>query len=115
VPRGEVMTAQYHFLWPNTTIDIVPGPVNIAMERWVPTGLRTTVEVTDYFFAEDATEEQVQEIIAFGTQVGIEDQGLCESVQEELESGLVPQGRLMLQSEQLIHDFQRKVVAALHG
>ena len=113
VPRGDVTLAQYHFVWPNTTIDIEAGPVNIAMERWVPTGPRTTVEVTDYFFAEDVTEEQVQEVIAFGTQVGIEDQGLCESVQEGLDAGLVTQGRLMLRSEQLIHDFQRKVVSAL--
>ena len=113
VPRGEVTVAQYDFLWPNTTIDIEAGPVNIAIERWVPTGPRTTVEVTDYFFAEDVTEEQAQEVIAFGTQVGIEDQSLCESAQEGLDAGLVTQGRLLLQSEQLIHDFQRKLVAAL--
>jgi phenylpropionate dioxygenase-like ring-hydroxylating dioxygenase large terminal subunit len=113
VPRGDVTVAQYHFLWPNTTIDIEAGPVNIAIERWVPTGLRTTVEVTDYFFAEDVTEEQAQDVVEFGTQVGVEDQGLCESVQEGLDAGLVRQGRLLLRSEQLIHDFQRKVVAAL--
>jgi phenylpropionate dioxygenase-like ring-hydroxylating dioxygenase large terminal subunit len=113
VPRGDVAVAQYHFLWPNTTINIEAGPVNIAIERWVPTGLRTTVEVTDYFFAEDVTEKQVQEVVDFGTQVGIEDQSLCESVQEGLDAGLVKQGRLLLGSEQLIHDFQRKVVASL--
>jgi choline monooxygenase len=27
VPRGEVTEAQYHFLWPNTTINIEPGPM----------------------------------------------------------------------------------------
>jgi choline monooxygenase len=113
VPRGEVTQAQYHFLWPNTTIDIEVGPVNIAMERWVPTGLRTTVEVTDYFFGADVTEEQAQDVIDFGTQVGEEDLALCESVQAGLDSRMVPQGRLMLESEQLIHDFQKKVAAAL--
>ena len=113
VPRGDVTQAQYHFLWPNTTISIEAGPMNIALERWVPTGLRTTVEVTDYFFGEDAPEEQIQEVIAFGTQVGEEDLALCESVQAGLDTRMVPQGRLMLASEQLIHDFQRKVVAAL--
>ena len=113
VPRGDVEQAQYHFLWPNTTINIDPGPVNVAIERWVPTGLRTTVEVTDYFFGEGVTEEQAQEIIEFGTQVGTEDLALCESVQVGLDSGMVRQGRLLLESEQLIHDFQTKVVAAL--
>jgi phenylpropionate dioxygenase-like ring-hydroxylating dioxygenase large terminal subunit len=113
VPRGDVGQAQYHLLWPNTTINIDPGPQNVAIERWVPTSLRTTVEVTDYFFGEGVTEEQAQEIIDFGTQVGNEDLALCESVQSGLESGLVVQGRLLLESERLIHDFQTKVVAAL--
>jgi choline monooxygenase len=113
VPRGEVTRAQYHLLWPNTTVNIDPGPVNVAIERWVPSGPRTTMEVTDYFFAEDVSEEQIQEIIDFGTQVGNEDLALCESVQEGLDSGMVTQGRLMVESEKLIHDFQTKVVSAL--
>ena len=36
--RGEVMQSQYHFLWPNTTINIAPGPPNVSIERWVPDG-----------------------------------------------------------------------------
>ena len=43
----------------------------------------------------------------------VEDLALCESVQAGLETRMVPQGRLMLESEQLIHDFQKKVVASL--
>jgi phenylpropionate dioxygenase-like ring-hydroxylating dioxygenase large terminal subunit len=113
VPRGEVSQAQYHFLWPNTTIDIEVGPMNIAIERWVPSGLRTTVEVTDYFFPPEVTEEQAQEVIEFGTQVGIEDLALCESVQAGLDSRMVTQGRLMLESEKLIHDFQTKITTSL--
>jgi phenylpropionate dioxygenase-like ring-hydroxylating dioxygenase large terminal subunit len=115
VPRGAVTQAQYHFIWPNTTISIEAGAANIAIERWAPTGLRTTAEVTDYFFGRDVTEKQAQEIIEFGTQVGEEDLVLCEAVQRGLDSRAVPQGRLMRESEQLIHDFQRKVVAALLG
>ncbi len=115
VPRGVVTQAQYHLIWPNTTISIEAGPSNIAMERWVPDGLGTSVEVTDYFFGEDVPEEQIQEVIEFGNQVGREDLALCESVQAGLESRMIPQGRLMLESEPLIHDFQKKVVAALSG
>jgi choline monooxygenase len=115
VPRGAVTQAQYHLIWPNTTISIEAGPSNIAMERWVPDELGTAVEVTDYFFGEDVPEEQIQEVIEFGNQVGMEDLALCESVQAGLESRMIPQGRLMLESEPLIHDFQKKVVAALSG
>ena len=107
--------AQYHFIWPNTTISIEAGPVNIAVERWVPTGLGTCNEVTDYWFGEDVPEAQIQEVIEFGTQVGLEDLALCESVQAGLASRMVAQGRLMVASEQLIHDFQKKVAAALLG
>jgi len=115
VPRGSVTQAQYHFIWPNTTISIEAGPPNIAIERWVPTGLRTTAEVTDYWFGPDVSEEQIQDVIEFGTQVGEEDLALCESVQLGLDSRAVAQGRLMRGSEQLIHDFQKKVAAALTG
>lgn len=38
---------------------------------------------------------------------------LVQSVQRGLESGAVPQGRLMGESEKLIADFQRRVHAAL--
>jgi phenylpropionate dioxygenase-like ring-hydroxylating dioxygenase large terminal subunit len=113
VPTGDVTQAQYHFIWPNTTISIEAGPPNVAIERWVPTGLRTTAEITDYFFGPGVSEEQIEDVIAFGTQVGEEDLALCESVQTGLDSRAVPQGRLMRESEQLIHDFQKKVVAAL--
>ena len=40
VPEGDVTQSQYHLLWPNTTINIAPGPQNIALERWVPDGAR---------------------------------------------------------------------------
>jgi len=113
VPRGEVTQAQYHLIWPNTTISIEAGPMNVAIERWVPTGLRTTAEVTDYFFGEDVAEAEARGVIDFGNQVGLEDLALCESVQAGLDTRMVLQGRLMLESEQLIHDFQKKVVAAL--
>ncbi len=115
VPRGDVTEAQYHHLWPNTTISIEAGASNIAIERWIPTRPGGCVEVTDCFFGEGVAEDRAQEIIAFGTQVGLEDLALCESVQAGLESRMVPQGKLMLGSELLIHDFQKKVAAALGG
>jgi choline monooxygenase len=72
--------SQYHFVWPNTTINVAPGPLNLSIERWVPVGPRTTVEMTDYFFGPDVTEEQIQEVIEWGTQVAQEDLVLVEGV-----------------------------------
>jgi carnitine monooxygenase subunit len=113
VPRGDVKQAQYHFLWPATTINIAPGPQNVAVERWVPDGPCSTIEVTDYFFGPEVSEEAIAELMAWDEQVAIEDVALVDSVQAGLDSGAVPQGRLMRESEQLIADFQRRVYDAL--
>ena len=51
--------------------------------------------------------------MAWDNQVAEEDVALVESVQRGLESGAVPQGRLMPESELLIADFQRRVRDAL--
>ena len=110
---GEMAQSQYHFLWPNTTINISPGPQNVSIERWVPTGPRTTVEATDYYFGVDVSDEQIEESIAFDTQVASEDVALVSSVQLGLDSRAVPQGRLMGDSEQLVAAFQRRVHDAL--
>jgi phenylpropionate dioxygenase-like ring-hydroxylating dioxygenase large terminal subunit len=112
-PHGDVKQSQYHFVWPNTTINIAPGPDNLSVERWVPLGARTVVEVTDYFFGADVPEDRIQDIITFDAQVAEEDVALVTSVQKGLDSGTVLQGRLMPESERLIADFQQRVFAAV--
>ena len=69
--------------------------------------------VTDHFYAEDVSEEEIASIQEFGSQVGREDQGLVESIQRAAESGGLTEGRLMLSSEHLIQHFQRLVERAL--
>jgi carnitine monooxygenase subunit len=112
-PRGDVMQSQYHVLFPSTTINIAPGIPNISLERYNAEGLRRTMEVTDYYFGNDVSDDEIAELVAWDTQVAEEDVSLVQSVQRGLESGAVPQGRLMSQSEQLIADFQRRVHDAL--
>ena len=113
VPVGDVVHSQFHLIWPNTTINIVPGPQNVSIERWVPDGLGRTLEVTDYWFGADVPPHVVDEVLAFDDQVGREDTDLVVSVQAGLASGMVGQGRLMRESEQLIADFQVRVRDAL--
>jgi choline monooxygenase len=113
VPRGDVVEAQYHLLWPSTTINVAPGPGNVSLERWVPDGPRRTIEVTDYYFGPEASPGQIEELLAFDTQVGQEDIALVESVQRGLDSGAVAQGRLLAESERLVHEFQLRLRDAL--
>jgi choline monooxygenase len=108
-PATDVRQSQYHFLFPSTTINIAPGIPNISLERYLPSGLRETTEVTDYYFGVDASQDAIDELVAWDTQVAEEDVSLVQSVQRGLESGAVAQGRLMPESEKLIADFQRRV------
>ncbi len=114
-PRGEVTEAQYHFVWPNATINIEAGRPNLSIDTWIPDGPRSAVGVTDHFFAPDVPVELQDEMMAFARQVGAEDDALVESVQRGLSSGMVEKGRLLLPSENLIAHFQRLVLEAVSG
>ena len=59
------------------------------------------------------SEERIAEVIAFDTQVSSEDVALVQGVQAGLDSGMVSQGRLLAESEQLIAAFQRRVHESL--
>jgi len=112
-PRGEVEEAQYHFVWPNTTINIEAGRPNLSIDVWIPDGPSSAIGISDSFFAADVPVELQDEMIAFACQVGAEDDALVASVQRGLASGMVEKGRLLLPSESLIAHFQRLVLDAV--
>ena len=74
---------------------------------------RRTYRFLDYWVAEDADEAWIEESLAFDSQVGAEDQVLVERVQAGMRAGVIEDGRLLPQSEQLIAHFQALVVDAL--
>jgi phenylpropionate dioxygenase-like ring-hydroxylating dioxygenase large terminal subunit len=113
--RGEVEQAQYHLLWPNTTINIEAGPGNLSVDTTRPNGAGRSVGVTEYFYYQEVSDETARQMMDFANQVGNEDASLVESVQRGLDTGMVPQGRLLLTSEHLIQHFQRLVFEALTG
>jgi phenylpropionate dioxygenase-like ring-hydroxylating dioxygenase large terminal subunit len=105
--------AQYHLLWPNTTINVEAGPGNLSVDATRPHGTGRSSGATDYFFYEEVSDEQAREMMDFANQVGLEDSGLVEGVQRGLDTGMVPHGRLLLSSEHLIQHFQPLVFEAL--
>lgn len=113
VPASDVPGAQYHFVWPGTTINIEPGLPNLGVDTWIPVAPDRTIGVTDYYFGPDVPDDWVAELVAFSQQVGAEDDALVRSVQAGLDSGVVPQGRLLLDAEPLIAHFQRLVFDAV--
>lgn len=115
LPAGEIEEAQSHLIFPNTSIDIAPGPPNLMIYAWGPTGPGTMAASSHYFFPDGVAEEDVQQIVDFNEQVSEEDMRLIDAVQQGLDSGAVPFGRLMPESERLIAHFQRLVFDHVSG
>ena len=44
---GEITRAQCHFLWPNVTLNVEPGPQNVSLDVWAPDGPGRTIGFTD--------------------------------------------------------------------
>jgi carnitine monooxygenase subunit len=82
------------------------GPPNLAVGPVAPLGPERTSAYLDYFFPEDVAAGEIEELIAFDDQVGLEDRELVESVQSGVRSGLLEEGRLMPESERLLAHFQ---------
>lgn len=114
-PRGEVPRGQFHFLFPNVTINIAPGRPNLSIGPVLPDGPERTVRFLDYFFAPDADDGWIREMLAWDAQVGAEDAALVERVQRGVRSGVLEGGVLLPKSERLIAHFGRFVREALEG
>jgi carnitine monooxygenase subunit len=112
-PRGPVARGQFHFLWPNVTINLMPGHPNLSIGPIVPTGPETTSRFLDYFVGPDVDEAWVTDMLEFDDQVGAEDRVLVERVQKGLRAGALEHGRLMGDSERLIAHFQGLLVDSL--
>jgi choline monooxygenase len=112
-PAGEIRSSQFHFVWPNWTLNALPGPANLRVIVFQPDGPDRTASFVDGFWAPGTSESVIEEITAFGNVVGAEDVALVESVHAGLRSGAVAQGRLLLGSEHLLQHFQLLVHDAL--
>jgi phenylpropionate dioxygenase-like ring-hydroxylating dioxygenase large terminal subunit len=112
-PRGPIARGQFHFLWPNVTINVMPGHPNLSIGPIVPTGPETTARFLDYFVGPDVDDDWIRDMLEFDDQVGAEDRVLVERVQKGLRSGGLEHGRLMGDSERLIAHFQGLLVDSL--
>jgi choline monooxygenase len=105
--------AQFHFVWPNLRINVFAGAPNLSLGPLLPAGSERSTGFLDYFFAPDADLKWIEELLAFDRQVGAEDRVLVERVQKGVRSGLVAEGHLLGESEQLVARFQQLVAEAI--
>ena len=110
---GAVAQSQYHFLWPNLTININPGFPNLSIDVWTPDGPNATRGSSEQYFGPGVSEAFAQSLIAFNKQVAKEDDDLTDSVQRGLLGGLPDRGRFLTSSEHLVIHFQKMIVNAV--
>ena len=111
--EGELPRSQFHFLWPNLTVNIFPGRPNISIGPVVPLTPERSYRFLDYFFGQDVDKAWIDDLMAFDDQVGREDRALVEGVHRGVTSGALEHGHLLSRSEQLIGHFQQLTAAAL--
>ena len=104
---------QFHLIWPNTGINVFPGRPNLSIGPILPLTPERTRRVLDYFFAPGEDDEWIAEFLEFDDQVGREDTKLVESVQRGAGSGVLADGVLLPESEQLVAAFQERLRQAL--
>jgi choline monooxygenase len=110
---GEVDRGQFHLVFPNTVVNVMPGRANLSIGPIVPLSPERTSRLLDYLVAPDAEEGWVTSMLEFDDLVGAEDRELVERVQAGVRSGIVEDGRLLPESERLVAHFQGLVLRAL--
>jgi phenylpropionate dioxygenase-like ring-hydroxylating dioxygenase large terminal subunit len=111
--EDEVARGQFHFLFPATVINVMPGRPNLSIGPIVPRAAERTYRFLDYFVGPDVDERWLADFLTLDEAVGAEDRRLVEGVQRGIASGGLEAGVLMPESEQLIAHFQSLVVEAL--
>ena len=105
--------AQFHFVWPNLRLNAYAGTPNLSIGPLLPAGSERSTGYLDYFFAQEADPAWVEDLLEFDRQVGAEDRVLVERVQKGVRSGIVAEGQLLGESEQLVARFQELVTDAV--
>lgn len=112
---GAIKQAQYHWLFPNFTININPGFPNLSIDVWLPLGPDRAQGFSEQYFGADVDPGFAKELMAFNQEVGNEDDELTDAVQRGLLGGQPARGRYIRHAEQLPIHFNRHILNALAG
>ncbi len=117
----DVQIAAYWYLFPTTSIWLVPGSPNLFVLAMMPLDHQRTTFAGHKFAIPDLPEREIdhERSVYLNEILGPEDQRLCESVQKGLKSSSYNQGRFMVDpqrsgtAEQGVHHFHHLVMNAL--
>lgn len=103
---GAIERSQFHLLYPNTAINIMPGEPNLSIGPILPIAPTRTSRFLDYFFGVDTPSEWIESMLRFDDKVGSEDKVLVEDMQIGLSARPDRMGTLFMDSERLISHFE---------
>ena len=109
-----VQLGMFWFLWPTTTINILPGVANLSVLSILPHGI-DRASFSGHRYALPGSEADPEQMHYLNEVLVVEDQNLCESVQRGLRSRSYNQGRFIYSpdergiSEHAVHHFHRLV------
>ncbi|MBT7614813.1 MAG: aromatic ring-hydroxylating dioxygenase subunit alpha [Rhodospirillaceae bacterium] len=113
-----MVNSMFWYLWPTTTINILPGNGDLMITQIVPDGVGQTRFVNNRFSPTGEADEEVRRNYIQNI-LGTEDLLLCESVQRGLHSRGYDQGRFVVDEsrsgigEHVVHHFHKMVKDAL--
>ena len=115
-----VQRGMFYYLWPTTTINMLPGTANLSVMAILPHGIDGT-SFSGHRYGLPGSEPDTERMRYLNEVLVVEDQHLCESVQRGLRSRSYNQGRFVYSpdvrgvSEHAVHHFHRLVQEALEA
>jgi choline monooxygenase len=112
---GIVVEGQFHLLFPNTVINVMPGRANLSIGPVLPLEPERTRRFLDYFYGPEVDADWLEDFLVLDVEVGDEDRDLVERVQRGLRAGAgaIGAGVVLPASEKLIAHFQALVAEQL--
>jgi phenylpropionate dioxygenase-like ring-hydroxylating dioxygenase large terminal subunit len=102
---------ELYYIWPNTIL--IPGPVSCIVLPMIPVSTNRSVLVAETYVLPGVEDRVWKEYVEYYDEIWHEDVGLIESVQRGQESGRIPFGPLLADSERLIQQVQGLLVESL--
>jgi len=111
--NGSIYGGKWLWMWPNWTLSVFPGGMNTS--RIDPRGVAATELTYDFYFADLSAEAEAARRNTIEINAGIvrEDFGICETTQDNYQSGAYQPGPLSPRHEQSVVYFQKRVREAV--
>lgn len=110
---GRLVDSHWFLLFPTTTINMYPGQGAVEFTWYWPLDPHRTAARTALVVAPDATADYERQVAELLTQVGNEDNAVCEGMHRGMRSGALDRVRILPENEPLIARFHTMLADAV--